>query len=107
MYLKCTWKCIASLLHLKCFLLTNNADRSELKANDFYPRNDSYLPLVGDIILGVFLLYMLMFCSVYPLSVHKLIVFLIITMSDTSKDPGLILDGKWELLNSFLFVLQF
>lgn len=51
-------KCIASLLHLKCFLLTNNADRSELKANDFYPRNDSYLPLVGDTILVVILLCM-------------------------------------------------
>lgn len=49
---------VLEMLHLKCFLLTNNADRSELKANDFYPRNDSYLPLVGDTILVVILLCM-------------------------------------------------
>ena len=33
------------------FLFTNNAYVLEQKANDFYPRNDTYLPLVGDVIV--------------------------------------------------------
>lgn len=97
MYLKCSWKSIASLLHLKCFPLTNNADRSEQKANDFYPRNDSYLPLVGEFSLW-FCYICLMLCSVYPLSVHKSTVFSIITLSYTNRDSKLILDGKLEFL---------
>lgn len=33
------------------FFFTNNAYVLEQKANDFYPRNDTYLPLVGDVIV--------------------------------------------------------